>query len=254
MKYALLGKVINLSQNDIIQCVTPGDHDIAIDYRGISSSIKTAHFNYVVTAADVLQSFASVPVVWDTPFADTNYTPVFGVEDLGVSGTDLPSLDYAPGDMHHKTASGIMCVVYFSAACPIVRSTLFKTNTSSPQTLSTTAPVTGLYNIDLYYVSLGNSSSGYTLSPTINWVDPTLGAQSLASPYLGEINGDASNNLQNYTVPVSCLAGSTISIAYTFASTAFAYNVSTSIEYLPNINIDLVAGTMLDVYAIGIQN
>ena len=38
---------------------------------------------YTITSTDILNGFIPVPITWDVPFADTNYTVLFSIHDLG---------------------------------------------------------------------------------------------------------------------------------------------------------------------------
>jgi hypothetical protein len=47
---------------------------------GVAAPIQAVAHNYLITNNDVSNGFASVPITWDTPFADTNYVVIFTVE------------------------------------------------------------------------------------------------------------------------------------------------------------------------------
>jgi hypothetical protein len=102
----------------------------------------------------------------------------------------------------------------------------------------------------LYYQSLGEGTSSDTLSPTITWIDPQGNAQSLAYPYLGSINGDASDGLQNYSLPFLVKGGTelTVSTAYGVGSTPFSYNLALAIQAIPSTAASQV-GTKFVVHA-----
>ena len=57
---------------------------------------------YTVTAADELQGFAVVPIVWTTAFPDNNNTVTWSLEDP----TAVPGLNFVTLDMHSKTGAG----------------------------------------------------------------------------------------------------------------------------------------------------
>lgn len=63
---------------------------------------------YTITQTDINNGFAAVPIVFKSPFNDTNYNAVFSIEDL-----DLPiNLSWYEGDIHNKTRNGFSAVVY----------------------------------------------------------------------------------------------------------------------------------------------
>lgn len=107
-KDALLGSVTNLGKSDLIHSIAPGGADAAVDYRGISNYIQTVRISYTWTSTDTSNGYAIVPVVWKIPFADTNYTSMWGVNDLDF----IEDISYWTGDMHNKIASGFNAVVY----------------------------------------------------------------------------------------------------------------------------------------------
>lgn len=73
----------------------------------ISSTDQKIRVPYTITAADTLQGFAAVPVVWTTPFPDNNNTVTWSLEDLTGGPIDT---DFAVLDMHAKTAAGFTAV------------------------------------------------------------------------------------------------------------------------------------------------
>src|SRR5208337_1666387 len=65
-------------------------------------SIQTAKATYILTAADILAGFCSVPIVWPIPWPDMNFKTTFGVYDP----YGYVTLDYTVGDMHFPTEAG----------------------------------------------------------------------------------------------------------------------------------------------------
>lgn len=122
VKQALLGKIINLGKDDLVQSVGQGGNDAAIDWRGISNYFQTNQTAYTITQNDVNAGYAVITVTWATPFADTDYVVVQGIHDTTVGGAT--SNDYSPGDVHNLTASGFSSAIYVgpgSAAGEIVQ-------------------------------------------------------------------------------------------------------------------------------------
>jgi hypothetical protein len=69
--------------------------------------IQAKRVSYVFTSGDDANGFAQVPVEWDVPFEDNNYTVSWGAND-----TDLiVDLNFFVGDIHFKTATGFTAVV-----------------------------------------------------------------------------------------------------------------------------------------------
>lgn len=72
--------------------------------------IRTNRTVYQITSGDVLAGFAAITVLWDIPFADTNYTLVQGIIDRTAGGP--LSNDYSPGDVHDLTVTGFTSAIY----------------------------------------------------------------------------------------------------------------------------------------------
>ena len=206
----------------------------------------TAKAVKTVTAQEAAQGFCVVHVSWISPFYDTNYVATWAVEDTGnLAGG--PSLNLAPGDKHNVSPTGFDATVYLTSF-PVVQAKLTKSNISVPVDFSTVLQQTTLYNITLYYQSLGLGSGAASLSPTISWTDPQDNPQSLAYPYLGPISGDLSDPLQNYSIPFLALKGSALEVTTAFVGTPFAYNIGLSIESQPTAATD-ITGTIFIVHA-----
>jgi len=69
--------------------------------------LQSARVNYVFTAGDDANGFAQVPVVWDVPFEDENYTVSWSVNDTDAT----VDLNFFVGDVHFETAEGFTAVV-----------------------------------------------------------------------------------------------------------------------------------------------
>jgi len=108
MSEPLLGKVLNLGKSDIIQSVSQGGADAAIDWRGISNYIKTNRTKHTITQGEITAGAAELFVVWATPFADANYTMAQAITNIVERETN----DYSPGDNHLVTAAGFDSVIY----------------------------------------------------------------------------------------------------------------------------------------------
>ena len=135
--------------------------------------VQTQRIKYTLTATDIKNGFAPVPVTWGTPFTDTNYTVAFSINDLD------STIDLSLGtlDMHDKTAAGITVVAFIAAAVPLVQGQVDLVDSTSGLTpLSLTAPITTLYQVTFYYGPATDSGSG-TWIPFSDWTDPSRGGQ-----------------------------------------------------------------------------
>lgn len=63
---------------------------------------------YTITANDLSNQFAVVPVAWKQPFNGSAYAAFAVIEDLGGS----PSTNYIGGDMHSITENGLNVIVF----------------------------------------------------------------------------------------------------------------------------------------------
>lgn len=70
--------------------------------------IETKRVTYTVTADDVTNKFLAVPVVFDTPFDDENYTASVAIHDNKVDQL----LNHLVGDYHNKTKAGLTAVSF----------------------------------------------------------------------------------------------------------------------------------------------
>ena len=73
-----------------------------------------ARSKYVITQRDIDNGFAGIPMLWDSPFNDTNYNIAWSIHD---TGQNFLSLDYAVGDVHFKTPAGFIAVITLPAEC-----------------------------------------------------------------------------------------------------------------------------------------
>jgi hypothetical protein len=77
---------------------------------GSAAPIQAVAQTYSITSNDVNNGYASVPVTWDTPFADSNYVVVFTVEFNGLASP--PGTQFSGGFIAQgKTASGFTAKV-----------------------------------------------------------------------------------------------------------------------------------------------
>ena len=100
--------------------ITPND-----SVYGPSGQIQTVRTSYTVTQTDVNNGYANIPVVFKTPFADTNYTMAQTITQTGVldSGND-----YSIGDNHLLTGSGFTAQIYVNSGVAVA-STVIVLNT-----------------------------------------------------------------------------------------------------------------------------
>jgi len=211
---------------------------------------QAARVMYTITATDILNGFIPVPVVWPTPFADTNYTAVFAVNDLDAT------VDLSIGvlDMHNKTASGVTCVALLAAAYPLVQAHVDKVATTDDLTpLTLTAPITTLYQITFYYGPSDTTGSG-TWVPTVAWEDPANNMQTLTYPYLGQATAGDVGNYQSYSIPFFVKANTPITVTGHYSGTAFPMNISIRVVQMPNNSTTIEAGDQFVINAIAIHD
>ena len=112
---------------------------------------------YALTAADIANGFAAIPVLWDSPFNDTNYNLAFSVVDS--ASFTAPSLDFNAGDVHFKTGTGFTAVVTFAAATPLIQGQFDAFNVNTAQTDTFTPVLPTLYQVTLYLNPRGDAGS-----------------------------------------------------------------------------------------------
>jgi len=215
---------------------------------------------YTLTAADILAGFASVPVLWDSPFNDTNYAITWSVQDLGFPA---PSLNYGVGDFHYKAAGGFTAVVAILAAIPLVQAQEdLIASTTATNIISLVAPALGtsLYQVTLYYGPSRTSAAdaGDTWTPTITWTDPSSNVLTASgtSPTItlgpaagGNTGSYGVNYMQSYNIPFFVKGGTTISVTGTYGGGTFPVNVSARIVQMPNNAVLPVPGDIIEIEA-----
>ncbi len=100
-KHGKIGEVIILSYEVAVEEIAAG---LAVKF----TNIQTARVTYTWTAQNVIDGFATVPILFPTPFLDTAYTLVWSPDDMD----DVVGLDYYNGDIHAKAPSGFNAIVY----------------------------------------------------------------------------------------------------------------------------------------------
>jgi len=169
---------------------------------------------YALTATDILNGFAAVPVLWDTPFNDTNYNLAWSILD---EYFPAPSLDFGQGDVHHKTASGFTAVCTLPAAAAIVQGQYDAFNTNIAQTDTFTPKAETLFQVTIYLSSQQTDGTQYdNLQASVGWTDST-GNPVTISPSDAILN--ATGNPVGNTYPVfSNDAGSSIVVSTAFTT------------------------------------
>ena len=192
--------------------------------------VQTSRVSYSITSEDILQGFSAVPLTWSTPFADTNYTAAFGVNDTD----DGPSIDFAAGDFHYKSTTGLTAVVIFPGAIPLIQGQVDLVDSIVPFVpLSLTAPITSLYQLTFYYGPANDTGSGDWI-PTVTWTDPNNNNLTMTYPYLGGAVAGDINNYQSYSVPFFVKANTPIVVTGAYSGAAFPMNVSVRVVQMPD--------------------
>jgi hypothetical protein len=212
---------------------------------------QAARVMYTITATDILNGFIPVPVVWPTPFADTNYTAVFAVNDLDAT------VDLSIGvlDMHNKTASGVTCVALLAAAYPLVQGQLDALDVTTAQDVTLVAPISTLFQVTVYAASHGGGSSGDIFHVYIEYTDASgIGQQTYD---LGALTGNATGYVEDLpgTSPIYAVQGTTIRVYSALtAGSPFAYDMSVRIVQMPSNSVVIEPGDQFVINAIAIHD
>ena len=262
-KETVIGTYDNPSQLDLFQTLGQGgDIRCRMDYLGnvytssVSGSstpkIQTSRTLYTITSADVLNGFIPVPITWPTPFQDANYTTLFSIHDLDAT------IDLSIGelDIHNVTATGCTPVVFVAAAAPLVQGQFDDLNTNAAQDFTFTPLISTLYMITIYLNSRNDGTIGQTIQSSITYTDASGSPKTLASGWLGTINGDSAGNLQPYNFPLYCEANTPIEITTTYGGggTPFHYDLSIRIVQMPTNAIIPVPGDQFIINAIAVHD
>ncbi len=221
------------------------------------ASVTHASSSYLLTAQDIVNGFAVVPVSWRSPFYDTNYSLVYGVHDLD----NIVDLSFEVGDIHDKTPHGFNAIVYLTASLPLIQGQLDKVNTSVAQSLTLTSATQTMYQLTIFYQSLGTAASpGELLYPLVTFTDVQGHINTdFTNPYLGPVDGQTADNnhglIQNYSIPFLVEAGQPITVAMVFGGAyTFPYNVSMRLVRMPNNTVSLQPGDQFVVEAVAVHN
>jgi hypothetical protein len=218
------------------------------------SNISTmARADYALTATDILNGYFGVPVLWDSPFNDTNYNLTWSVHD---TGQNFLSLDYSQGDVHLKTPSGFTAVVTLPASSPFIQGqeTLINVNTSTDLSFPTSPLITTVYQVTFFYESTGaDGNNTEYMQPTLTWTNPQGNIEEHGAEFLGPIYGGPwadlpsdESNIQDYSLPILALAGSDINVSTVFGGAySFHYNLGIRIVQMPsNATVPAVGATV----------
>jgi hypothetical protein len=217
---------------------------------------------YAITAADIVRGFATIPVLWDSPFNDTNYNLTWEIYDESVA---VSTQDWVVGGTRHVSPSGFTAVVGIFAAVPLVQAVYNEVAGVDPTpVLSLTAPIQTLYQVTLYYGPSRSDAAdaGKTWSPTITWRDPVgnvlIASTSGPTIMLGSAEGGDQNIsgnggvgwLQSYSIPFFAAAGTPITVTGGYTGGAFPMNISIRVVEMPAQSAtQLLAGDKVAIHA-----
>ena len=206
----------------------------------ISTMARTV---YHLTAEDTANGYAAVPILWDSPFNDTNYNIAWSITD---TGQNFVSLDYGVGDVHFKSREGFTAVIELPAPIPFIQGqadlAAGNVNTITPVILD--APITTLYMVTLYYAPSRSSAldAGKSWAPSITYTDPAgnLIVMSNNPPlaYLGSAQGGTAPNgidyMQAFSIPLFVMGGTPITVDGAYTGGVFPMNISIRSVQMPN--------------------
>jgi hypothetical protein len=173
---------------------------------------------YTLTVQDVANGFFAVPILWDTPFNDTNYICSWSVLD---EYFPAPSLDFGQGDIHYKRGDGFIAVVTIPGAAPIVQGQWDDFDEDTPITLTFQPLVSTLYQISIYLHAKTGENSGNNpldaLGSTISFQAETGEFLSVAGPTITALQASPSSA----TEPIySTTGGNPITITTAFLTSS----------------------------------
>jgi hypothetical protein len=204
-----------------------------------------ARSKYVITQSDIDNGFAGIPMLWDSPFNDTNYNIAWSIHD---TGQNFLSLDYAVGDVHFKTPAGFIAVITLPASAPFLQAQETITASTAVAPIVLMLPETATYTVSLYYGPSDATGTG-TWSPVITWTDPAGNDQSLAYPYLGPATAGSVANFQNYSLPFYVKGGTNLVITGTYSAAPFPLNASISAVQTPVVSELPLPGLTIEIEA-----
>jgi len=201
---------------------------------------------YALTATDILNGFAAVPVLWDSPFNDTNYNLSWSVHDLGFPA---PSLNYGVGDFHFKTGAGFTAVVAILAAIPLVQGQVDYPLLTTAQTFSYTVTVSGLYAVTATAWTL-DSTASTSADLVFEWVGPGGALNANTSAWLtGPATATPFSGSDTFTFATAAVAGSAIVIGTANLNKTFPYGMSIRVVKMPDNTVLPIPGDAVEVEA-----
>jgi hypothetical protein len=229
---------------------------------GLSGAVQTTRVSYGITAVDLVNGYAVIPVIWDSPWPDVKYTTSVS----GVSSLLSPVEDFAIGAIHNITGAGLNAVIQLTAAIPLVQGQEdLVASLTATNVIALVAPITTMYQVTMYYGPSRTSAldAGKTWTPTVSWTDPSGNALQASSTSPTIVLGPASggntgsygvNYLQDFNIPFYVLAGSTISVTGAYVGGTFPVNVSVRIVQMPNNSVVYHVGDVFTVEAVSIHD
>lgn len=215
------------------------------------SPIQTAHASYSLTAADILNGFASIPLTWPEPFADTDYDVAWAVQDLTAAA---PSLNFGVGDFHYKAITGITAVVSILAAIPLVQGQADYPLLTTAKTFSYVAPVSTLYMVTCTAWTL-DSTANTSADLVFEWTTPG-GAQNAntANWLTGPVSATPFTGGDTFSFSTYLVAGTTVTVGTTNLNKTFPYGMSIRVVQMPSNSVLPLPGSVIEVEAVAIHN
>jgi len=201
---------------------------------------QAAQASHVLTEADLVNGYFSVPITWPYPFTDDNYVATFGLDD------EYPAItiDYAVGDEHMVTPSGFVAVVLCLGQAPIVQGAYDNFDTNTELSIPFTPAISTMYGIQLYLhpktTENGANFAGDALQASASY---TADSDEMLTLTPAQWNITALDGPSALSPPIFAAAGQPITINTTFTTYAIVGTAAGSF-YGPGSGVNLVqAGT-----------
>ena len=183
---------------------------------------------YTLTVQDVTNGFFAVPILWDTPFNDTNYICSWSILD---EYFPVPTLDFGQGDIHYKRGDGFIAVVTIPGAAPIVQGQWDDFDEDASIVLSFQPLQSTMYAVSIYLnPKVGENSANFAgdaMQVNISWQGEPPDGVLTFSPTDTIITAQG-NSASNTSPFYAAAGGAPITLTTEFTTYSIAGSVPTS--------------------------